>query len=310
MRFIRHSTKSDWGLGVVTAEDATNLDILFEGIGYRKLAKSFQGLVDVAEDDVPTDHGLRSQKAWPQIDRDGQRTQARRDLPKRFDGFLQEFLAQYPEGLLAKSCDEKERDAKVEACAFAQAELTVAALDELFASGGHAEIIQRTLRVLTKASMAFPNELTKFRDVPEASQKGVAERIVKLVKAGERTPEALEALATALGPHGAAKWPVVSLIPFLLDPVRWPFVKPTFVERAAKATGLDVEYDARPNARTYSLVCDLYRDVAGALKARDVPPRDLIDVQTFLWIATGMAREAQETQKARRDAKASAAKPA
>jgi hypothetical protein len=47
----------------------------------------------------------------------------------------------------------------------------------------------------------------KFGDVPESAHKDVAERIVRLVKAGELTPAALEDLGAALMPYGAAKWP-------------------------------------------------------------------------------------------------------
>jgi hypothetical protein len=32
MRFVKHSTISDWGLGVVAAEDDSNLQILFEDL--------------------------------------------------------------------------------------------------------------------------------------------------------------------------------------------------------------------------------------------------------------------------------------
>ena len=121
-----------------------------------------------------------------------------------------------------------------------------------------------------------------------------------------RSLEAIDAqygedpLAAVLAPHGAAKWPIVSLLPFLLDPEHWPFVKPTFIERAARATGIDVEYEPLPNARTCELVRDLYEQVAVTLGERGFAPRDFIDVQTFLWVASGMAREANE-ERARKD---------
>jgi len=49
MRFVRHPGKVEWGIGVVAGEDATDLDILFEGVGYRKIAEAFRGLSEVAE---------------------------------------------------------------------------------------------------------------------------------------------------------------------------------------------------------------------------------------------------------------------
>jgi hypothetical protein len=300
MRFVRHSTNSSWGIGAVAAEDASNQELLFEGVGYKKVAKSFHVLAELADDDVPANHPLRKLEGWPKVERDGKRAAAARDLPKRFDGFIKEFLARYPGGLHSPECDKEEREPKVQAAAYARKELDPAILDGLLASSDHKEVLQRARRSLSKVSLAFPNELMKFGDTPTSAEKDVAVRIVRLVKAGAQTPAALAQLAAALAPHGAAKWPIVSLLPFLLDPEHWPFVKPTFIQRAEKATGIDVEYDANPNARTYELVRDLYAHVFAALVERGLAPRDFIDVQTFLWVASGMARE-RDDQRAKKD---------
>lgn len=301
MRFVRNSAKLDWGLGVVAGEDAKNLDILFEGSGYHKLAKAFRGLQEIADADVPADHRLRKREDWPKIDRDGKRAEAKRELPKRFDGFVREFLAFFPGGLQSAECDAEEREYKVKAGQEARQELQPEVLDALLSSGQYTEIVQRARRSLARVNLAFPNELMKFGDVPESAHPELAERLVQLVKAGSETPIAVERLANTLARHGAAKWPVVSLLPFLIDPEHWPFVKPTFIERAVSATGIDVEYQPQPNARTYELIRQLYEVVAVNLGERGFAPRDFIDVQTFLWVASGMKRELHE-QRDRKDA--------
>ena len=93
MRFVRNSAKREWGLGVVAGEDAKNLDILFDEGGYHKVAKTFPGLQEIADADVPPEHRLRKREDWPEIDRDGKRAEAKRNLPKRFDTFIREFAA-------------------------------------------------------------------------------------------------------------------------------------------------------------------------------------------------------------------------
>lgn len=302
MRFVRHSTISEWGLGVVAAEDYANLDIVFEGVGYKKVAKAFAGLVELADGAVPADHRLRKREDWPKVERDGKRAAATRELPRRFDVFVAEFFAIFPGSLRSAECDKVERDYKVNAAAYARKELAAPVLDGLLASGDYREILQRAHRSLSKVNLAFPNELMKFSDIPASAEKDVAEAVVRLVEAGDQTPTALAELADVLAPHGAAKWPIVSLLPFLLDPEHWPFVKPTFIERAEQVTGIEVEYESHPNARTYELVRDLYNHVATGLAERGFAPRDFIDVQTFLWVASGMAREQRErkaTSKAR-----------
>jgi hypothetical protein len=301
MRFVRHAGRADWGIGVIAAEDAANLDVLFDGVGYRKLAKTFRGLLDLEDAEIPTDHRLRKREDWPKVERDAKRAEAQRELPKRFDGFIREFLDLFPGGLRSPECDDEERTYKVEAGRYAHHELDPRVLDALLEDGKYTEIVQRARRSMAKVNLAFPNELMKFGDLPDSVHREVAERLVRLVKAESDTPAALEDLANVLAPHGAAKWTIVSLLPFLLNPEHWPFVKPTFIQRTIKATGIDVEYEPRPNARTYELIRELYEKVAITLGERGFAPRDFIDVQTFLWVASGMMRELGE-ERARKDA--------
>jgi hypothetical protein len=297
MEFVRHKKNDAWGLGAIAARDGNKVDVFFENAAYKKLSTDVDVLAVVDDVDVPRDHQLRKREDWPRIERDVRREIARRELPKKFDAFVREFFAYYPEGLRSERCDSTEREYKWKAVEYARKTLKLDELRDLLLAGNHIEVLLRARRVLGKTNLAFPNELMAFDDVPSAAQPSVAEKVVALVGAGDRMPDAVEALGDVLAPHGAAKWPVVSLIPFLLEPEKWPFVKPTAVERISAATSIDVEYAPKPNARTYRLVTDLYKAVAEILGERGFAPRDNIDVQTFLWIATGMAKESDEAKK-------------
>jgi hypothetical protein len=297
MRFVRNAAIPEWGLGVVASEAPKTLDVLFEGGGHRNISRSSPHLIEVSDSDVPKEHRLRRREDWPKVESDAKRATAKQDLPKRFDALVKEFFAFFPTGLHSPECDREERDYKVDASVHARKELNPGALDELLAAGNHTEVLHRVRRSISKVNLVYPNELMKFGDIPTTSHPEVARRLVTLVRAGKDTPTALEALAEALAPHGAAKWTIVSLIPFLLAPEEWPFVKPTFIERGVKATGIDVEYQPTPNARTYSLIRELYEVVAINLGRKGFAPRDFIDVQTFLWVASGMKREAIEQRE-------------
>ncbi|MCA9619295.1 MAG: hypothetical protein KC731_09735 [Myxococcales bacterium] len=280
---------------MVAAEDGSKLRVLFENVGYKVLAASFPAITDVPAADVSLDHPLRDPDRWPRVERNAQRAEAKRALPARFDELVKEFLDHYPDGLQSEACDAEERNYKVRGVEYARESLDPAELTKLLEAGGYDEVMKRTRRTLGKVNLAFPQELMKFADVPADVVPVVAERVVRLAAADvDSTPTALEHLAAALDPHGAAKWPVVSLIPFLLRPESAPFVKPTAVQRAADATGIDVEYDSMPNAHTYRLVVEMCEHVAELLADRGMPARDFIDVQTFLWFATGMARDMVE----------------
>jgi hypothetical protein len=79
-----------------------------------------------------------------------------------------------------------------------------------------------------------------------------------------------------------AKWPVVTLFPFVAQPRRHLILKPNLMKRAAARFGFDLEYQSRPNARTYAAVM---RAVAGLWRELSAwRPRDLIDIQGFIWV--------------------------
>lgn len=79
-----------------------------------------------------------------------------------------------------------------------------------------------------------------------------------------------------------AKWPVVTLFPFVARPRSYLIAKPRTVRRAAEGLGFDLAYASRPNAATYGALMTYVawlRDELAAWK-----PRDLIDLQSFLWV--------------------------
>lgn len=96
----------------------------------------------------------------------------------------------------------------------------------------------------------------------------------------------LGAVCDLPSPRGrVATWPVATLIPFLMQPDRHMFLKPSVTEKAAEVLGFNLNYRATPNWPTYSRLLEMgrvYMDRLGELK-----PRDLIDVQSFSWVVCG-----------------------
>jgi hypothetical protein len=78
------------------------------------------------------------------------------------------------------------------------------------------------------------------------------------------------------------KWPVVTLYPFVALPDRHLVVKPNLMKRAAASFGADIAYASRPGWDTYAAVLRLAGDLRAALATWR--PRDLIDVQGFIWV--------------------------
>lgn len=78
-------------------------------------------------------------------------------------------------------------------------------------------------------------------------------------------------------------WPVLTLLPFLGVPSRHMFLKPAVTQRAAHILGFDLQYRPDLNWLTYKQLLVIARElmvVLGPLGARD-----MVDVQSFLWVA-------------------------
>ena len=73
---------------------------------------------------------------------------------------------------------------------------------------------------------------------------------------------------------------------FLRFPEEHMFIKPLMTQEAAANRGFDIQYDSQLNWNTYSQVLLFSRDLFERLSAYENPdlhPRDMIDVQTFMF---------------------------
>jgi hypothetical protein len=77
-------------------------------------------------------------------------------------------------------------------------------------------------------------------------------------------------------------WPVVTVFGFLALPRVHFFVKPNVTRAAAGAYGYELAYESRPSWHVYSKILNFASAVRQDL--RDLKPRDLIDIQSFLWV--------------------------
>jgi hypothetical protein len=74
----------------------------------------------------------------------------------------------------------------------------------------------------------------------------------------------------------------VTVFGFIAHPKTYIFVKPNVMRNAARAYGFDLQYKSRPSWSNYASVLAfaavVWRDL------RDLHPRDMIDIQSFLWV--------------------------
>jgi hypothetical protein len=77
-------------------------------------------------------------------------------------------------------------------------------------------------------------------------------------------------------------WPLVTVFGFIAQPEKHIFLKPNVTRIAARAYGFDLQYQSRPSWEVYTNYLEFAATVRRDL--RDLRPRDMIDIQSFLWV--------------------------
>jgi hypothetical protein len=77
-------------------------------------------------------------------------------------------------------------------------------------------------------------------------------------------------------------WPMATVWGFIAQPEKHIFLKPQVTRRAATEYGCAFDYRSRPNWTTYVSLLEFAEQVRD--DQRDLGPRDMIDLQSFLWV--------------------------
>ena len=153
------------------------------------------------------------------------------------------------------------------------------------------EIAARAVRVEQRSrhSMIFSFEKMALRDAvkpPEGAQ-AFAEGLYEFLHGRGSVERRFEAWVKVIAglPRRQTRvltWPLATVFGFIAQPDTHIFLKPNVTRRAAEAYGFDFRYASRPNWGTYASLLEfavrVRRDV------RDLRPRDMIDLQSFIWV--------------------------
>lgn len=77
-------------------------------------------------------------------------------------------------------------------------------------------------------------------------------------------------------------WPLLTVFGFIAQPRQHVFMKPMVTRAAARAYGFELPYSSRPNWNTYRGLLDFAATVKRDQRA--LGPRDMIDLQSFIWV--------------------------
>ncbi|MDB4980093.1 MAG: hypothetical protein JWM82_845 [Myxococcales bacterium] len=215
-----------------------------------------------------------------------------RETPLRgFADAKERFREIFPGGFADATYLAWERDYKWAAHVAWHRTLDRATWRRLLDDGHHAEVCARVVRFYarSKLNMLALYEWMALREALEDPRgtRVLAPAFYELIHGGGAFAARLAGFVEALDdvPQRQTrldKWPVVTLFPFVAHPGRHLIVKPRLMKRAAERFGLNLAYESQPNARTYEAILH----AAGRLRRALDPwrPRDLIDIQGFIWV--------------------------
>lgn len=199
------------------------------------------------------------------------------------------FLRLFPGGFRDETYLAWERDYKWEAHQEWDQQLGGPVFRKLLKSAEYWEIASRTVKIESGRSLLFSFEKMALRDavkMPGGAQifatglydflRGTGSperRFTRWCKAVETLPRRQTRVLT---------WPLVTVFGFVAQPDQHIFLKPNTTREAARRMGFEFDYRSRPNWETYSNYLQFAE--ATRLAIRDMRPRDMIDIQSFLWV--------------------------
>jgi hypothetical protein len=184
---------------------------------------------------------------------------------------------------------EWERDYKWEAHKRWDEILNRSAFSELLSAGKHGEIAAKAVAIESRTNLLFSFEKMAIRDAVKApaGARAFAEGLFEFLYGAEEMEIRFAEWCEVIGrlPRHQTRvltWPLVTVFGFIAQPKTHFFLKPMVTRRAAGEYGFAFEYRSRPNWQSYKSLLTFARKVSRDL--RDLRPRDMIDIQSFLWV--------------------------
>jgi hypothetical protein len=199
------------------------------------------------------------------------------------------FLRFFPKGFYDPKYVDWERGYKWEAHERWEELLGQGEHRALMERGDYSEMARRAVTIESRTNLLFSFEKMALRDAVKspAGAKAFAEGLYDFLYSRGNLQNRFERWCEVIAslPRRQTRvltWPLTTVFGFLAEPETHFFLKPMVTRTAAAEYGFDFQYRSRPNWHTYSNLLEFADIVSQEL--RDLRPRDMIDIQSFLWV--------------------------
>jgi hypothetical protein len=300
-----HSSRAEWGHGVIAEELSDRTKYVFENAGVRTF---MNGPSSIHEVELPA--AEREALAKQLLRRHALTATRKKKAPAKkkaepamsFDNQHALFATRFEGGFSGATYTQEERCASEghernldSLIALARELFAQERLDDAIGRGAFEEVHADGLALIVAAQrLAFPKtDKPVFEKMPKSAYEGFAKALRALLHGDGAYPVRFNAFVKSIGPKGVP-WTIATIFSAAMHPEAHVLVKPSASQRQAKALGIKEPPIGAPSGATYTK----HLAVANALQERLVTaghePRDLFDVYTFQWrtLAKGAAAPA------------------
>jgi hypothetical protein len=199
------------------------------------------------------------------------------------------FLEYFPGGFGDPDYVGSEREYKWNAHRRWEATLGRDEFTKLLAAGKHQEIARHAISIESRTNLLFSFEKMALRDAVKsrAGAQAFAQGLYDFLHGDGNTEARFNRWRDVVAalPRRQTRvltWPVLTVMGFIAQPRVHTYLKPTVTRRAAEAYGFDFVYRSQPSWETYRSLLEFARTVARDMS--DLRPRDMIDLQSFIWV--------------------------
>jgi hypothetical protein len=199
------------------------------------------------------------------------------------------FLRVFPGGFADETYLAWERDYKWNAHLRWQEALGESSIRRLVYGRRFAEIARLATSIESRTNLLFSFEKMALRDAVRspAGAKAFANALFDLLYGSDPLDVRFDRWIAAVEglPRRQTRvltWPLVTVFGFIAQPRTHFFFKPMVTREAARRLGVELPYASRPSWRHYRNLLTLVRKVRNDIS--DMRPRDMIDMQSFLWV--------------------------
>ncbi|HET6142449.1 MAG TPA: hypothetical protein VFE02_03005 [Candidatus Acidoferrales bacterium] len=201
----------------------------------------------------------------------------------------QKFLRFFPAGFTDPNYLAWERAYKWKAHQTWNQELNREEFRSLLIAGHYVEIASRAVRIESRTNLLFSFEKMALRDAVKsiAGACSFSTGLYDFLYGSKAEQERFSIWCSSLQSLPRIKtrvltWPLATVFPFIALPDKHIFLKPNVTREAAKQYDFPFEYEPGPSWSTYANLLKfgdaIRRDLA------DLEPKDMIDIQSFIWV--------------------------